>query len=59
MNSFDTPSTLHWPQLTRAAKTLDPLEQMARDDRDDWVLLRLVVCVAVATMALAIASTVV
>lgn len=35
----------------------DPLEQMARDDREDWVLLRLVVCVAVATVAMAIAST--
>lgn len=35
----------------------DPLEQMARDDREDWALLRLVVCVAVATVAMAIAST--
>ena len=39
------------------AMALDPLAQMARDDQDDWVLLRLVVCVAVATMALAAAST--
>jgi hypothetical protein len=29
---------------------------MARDDREDWVLLRLVVCVAVASLILAIAS---
>ena len=36
---------------------VDPLEQMARDDRDDWVLLRLVVCVAIATLAMAVAST--
>jgi hypothetical protein len=35
----------------------DPLEQMARDDREDWVLLRLVVCVAIATIAMAIATT--
>ena len=32
-------------------------ESMARDDREDWVLLRLVVCVAIATVAMAIAST--
>jgi hypothetical protein len=37
--------------------TTDPLEQMAREDHDDWVLLRLVVCVAVATLAMAVAST--
>lgn len=35
----------------------DPMEQMAADDRDDWTLLRLVVCVAVATLATAIATT--
>ena len=35
----------------------DPLEQMARDDRDDWVLLRLVLCVTVAIVAMAAAST--
>jgi hypothetical protein len=48
MNSLDASS--HLP-------TTDPLEQMAREDRDDWVLLRLVVCVAVATLAMAVAST--
>jgi hypothetical protein len=35
----------------------DPLERMALDDREDWALLRLVVCVAIATVAMAIAST--
>ena len=59
MNSFDTPSTLRWRPLTPTAKPIDALEHMARDDRDDWVLLRLVVCVAVPTIALAIASTIV
>lgn len=48
MNSLDASS--HLP-------TTDTLEQMAREDRDDWVLLRLVVCVAVATLAMAVAST--
>jgi hypothetical protein len=40
-----------------AADNLDPLEQMARDDLDDWVVLRLVVCVTVAIVAMAAAST--
>jgi hypothetical protein len=40
----------------RPALPVDPLEQMARDDRDDWVVLRLVVCVAAAIVALAAAS---
>ena len=35
----------------------DPLAQMATEDREDWALLRLVVCVALATLALAMAST--
>jgi hypothetical protein len=30
---------------------------MAIDDRDDWVTLRLVVCIAVATLLLALASS--
>lgn len=34
----------------------DPLEQMRRDDRADWGLLRLVVCVAVAVLLLAVAA---
>lgn len=38
------------------AHPVDPLEQMARDDRDDWVVLRLVVCVSVAVIAMAVAS---
>ena len=40
-----------------AFPAIDPLEQMARDDREDWILLRLVVCVAVATVLMAAAST--
>jgi hypothetical protein len=44
-------------QVSPAAHAADPLEQMARDDREDWALLRLVVCVAIATVAMAIAST--
>jgi hypothetical protein len=38
-------------------KSVDPLERMAQEDRNDWVLLRLVVCAAAAMMALAVAST--
>ncbi|MCP5270622.1 MAG: hypothetical protein H6932_05255 [Burkholderiaceae bacterium] len=43
------------PRLAHAG--LDPLEQMARDDREDWALLRLVLCVAVATVLMAVASS--
>lgn len=52
-------ATLHAPARPRRhlAPTLDPLEQMARDDQEDWVLLRLVVCVAVATLLMAVASS--
>jgi hypothetical protein len=45
---------LHAPSTLLA---YDPIEQMALDDREDWILLRLVVCVAVATVLLAAAST--
>ncbi len=37
--------------------TLDILEQMADADRADWVLLRLVICAAGATLLLAIATS--
>lgn len=37
--------------------SLDPLEQMALAERADWLLLRLVLCAAVATLLLALAST--
>lgn len=47
-------ATLH---ASSAFHTADPLEQMARDDREDWVLLRLVLCATIATVMLAIAST--
>ncbi len=46
------------PRLHHAAPTLDPLQQMERDDRADWRLLRLVVGVAVASLALAMASSI-
>jgi hypothetical protein len=45
------------PPVPAGLPAVDPLEQMARDDRADWELLRLVLCVAVATLALAAAST--
>jgi hypothetical protein len=48
-------TTLHISSTSFPAE--DALEQMARDDREDWVLLRLVVCVAIATVAMAIART--
>jgi len=44
-------------RLHHAAPTLDPLQQMERDDRADWQLLRLVVGLAAATVALAVASS--
>jgi hypothetical protein len=50
--------SLHTPSVFPANfAASDPLEQMARDDREDWILLRLVVCVAVATVLMAAAST--
>lgn len=50
--------SLHTPSALPAGLAApDPLEQMARDDREDWILLRLVVCVAVATVLMAAAST--
>jgi hypothetical protein len=36
---------------------LDPLEQMSRADAADWTLLRLVLCAAAATLALAVAAS--
>ena len=36
---------------------LDPLVQMAAADHADWTLLRLVLCSAVATVVLAVASS--
>lgn len=38
-------------------RTADPIEQMARADRDDWTLLRLVLCTALATGLLALATS--
>ncbi len=35
----------------------DPVEQMALADRADWMLLRLVLCAATATLMLALASS--
>lgn len=47
-------ASLHAPATLAA---YDPIQQTALDDREDWVLLRAVVCVAVATVLLAAAST--
>lgn len=56
MTPFD--ASARRPQHRRPAPTaIDPLEQMALDDREDWALLRLVVCVAVATVLMAVASS--
>lgn len=56
-----TPRNAASPQPTLGAAPAllgaDPLAQMARDDREDWALLRLVVCVAVATVLMAVASS--
>ena len=52
-----TPPSATLSDPTQRRPLADPLEQMARDDRRDWELLRLVLCVAVATLALAVAST--
>lgn len=56
-----TPRNPATPQPTLGAAPallgVDPLAQMARDDREDWALLRLVVCVAVATVLMAVASS--
>ena len=41
------------------ALMLDPLEQMLRAERDDWTLLRLVLCTSMATLVLALASSLV
>jgi hypothetical protein len=38
-------------------ETPDPVEQMASADRADWLLLRLVLCAASATLVLALASS--
>jgi len=38
-------------------EALDPVEQMALADRADWMLLRLVLCAAAATLLLAVASS--
>lgn len=36
---------------------IDPLEQMALTDRADWALLRLIGCATLATLVLALASS--
>jgi hypothetical protein len=40
------------------APPVDPIQQMERDDRADWRLLRLVVGLAVASLVLAMASSI-
>ena len=41
------------------SRMLDPIEQLIRAERQDLALLRLVLCVATATMLLALASSMV
>ncbi len=45
------------PRERLSPRQPDPLEQMLLDDRADWALLKLVLYAAVATLALAVAST--
>jgi hypothetical protein len=40
-----------------ALARFDPIEQIAQADRADWALLKLVLCAGVATLLLALAST--
>lgn len=40
-------------------RLFDPVEQIVRAEREDWTLLRLVLCAAAATMVLALASSLV
>jgi hypothetical protein len=45
------------PPSRSLGRPFDPLEQMARADQEDWTLLRLVLCSAVATFLLALATS--
>jgi hypothetical protein len=56
-NAMDTGSTgCTEPLPTLEPDAQDTIEQMARADHADWVLLRLVLCAAGATLLLALAS---
>jgi len=44
-------------RLSLPLEPFDPLEQIALADRADWLLLRLVLCTATATLLLALASS--
>ncbi len=44
-------------RLVLPEEPFDALEQMARADRADWLLLRLVLCAAAATLMLAVAGS--
>jgi hypothetical protein len=66
-HDFADTLVLHGPRLpwalpgalkkVTAPVDIDPLEQMALTDRADWALLRLVGCAALATLVLALASS--
>ena len=56
-SSVDFNDTLAAPAGWAGTAALDPLEQMAVADRADWTLLRLVLCSALATLVLAVASS--
>lgn len=54
----DFSDTLVLPQSPfAAAPAADPIEQMVLADRADWALLRLVLCASVATLLLALATS--
>jgi hypothetical protein len=59
-------ATLNWPGRRHAVTAepasalppvTDPIEAMAQADRSDWVLMRLILCAATATLLLALAAS--
>lgn len=59
-------ATLNWPGRRQALASdsvsapppvTDPIEAMAQADRADWVLMRLILCSATATLLLALAAS--
>lgn len=59
-------ATLNWPGRREAVAAdprtappplADPIEAMAQADHADWVLMRLILCAATATLLLALAAS--
>ncbi len=57
-------ATLNWPGRRQTLVSdsalppvTDPIEAMAQADRADWVLMRLILCAATATLLLALAAS--